>query len=122
MNVFKHFRGEIVAMIEAAMAAGELPAGLDLARVAVEPPRDAGHGDLATNAALVLAKPAGLAPRQVAERLLPRLATLAMVDEVGTAGPGFVNLRLNDDFWRQRLVDILVAGTDYGASNEGAGR
>jgi len=92
MNVFKHFRGEIVATIEAAMAAGDLPAGLDLARVAVEPPRDAGHGDLATNAAMVLAKPAELPPRQVAERLLPRLATLAMVDEVGIAGPGFVNL------------------------------
>jgi arginyl-tRNA synthetase len=122
MNVFKHFRGEIVSQIEAAMAAGELPAGLDLSRVAVEPPRDASHGDLATNSAMVLAKPAGLAPRQVAERLLPRLATLAMVEEVGIAGPGFVNLRLNDDFWRQRLVDILVAGTDYGASNEGAGR
>jgi len=122
MNVFKHFRGEIVSTIEAAMAAGEMPAGLDLSRVAVEPPRDASHGDLATNSAMVLAKPAGLAPRQVAERLLPRLATLAMVKEVGIAGPGFVNLRLNDDFWRQRLVDILVAGTDYGASNEGAGR
>jgi arginyl-tRNA synthetase len=122
MNVFKHFRGEIVAMIEAAMAAGELPAGLDLARVAVEPPRDASHGDLATNAAMVLAKPAGLAPRQLAERLLPRLAGLAMVDEVGIAGPGFINLRLGDGFWRQRLVDILTAGPGYGASDEGAGR
>ena len=122
MNVFKHFRGEIVATIEAAMAAGDLPAGLDLARVAVEPPRDAGHGDLATNAAMVLAKPADLPPRQVAERLLPRLATLAMVDEVGIAGPGFVNLRLNDEFWRQRLVEILAAGAAYGESTQGAGR
>jgi len=71
---------------------------------------------------MVLAKPAALPPRQVAERLLPRLATLAMVDEVGIAGPGFVNLRLNDAFWRERLVEILAAGAAYGESSLGAGR
>ena len=72
MNPFKHFRGAVIAAVEAAQADGELPAGLDLARVAVEPPREAGHGDLATNAAMVLAKPAGMNPRTLAERLRPR--------------------------------------------------
>jgi arginyl-tRNA synthetase len=121
MNPFKHFRGEVIAAIEAAQAAGELPAGLELARIAVEPPREAAHGDLATNAAMVLAKPAGMNPRALAEALRPRLVALPMVTGVEIAGPGFINLRLADDFWRQRLRDILTAGPDYGASDLGAG-
>jgi arginyl-tRNA synthetase len=121
MNPFKHFRGAVVAAVEAAQQAGELPAGLELARVAVEPPREAGHGDLATNAAMVLAKPAGMNPRALAEALRPRLAALPGVTAVEIAGPGFINLRLADDFWRERLRDILAAGAAYGDSDLGAG-
>jgi arginyl-tRNA synthetase len=121
MNPFKHFRGAVIAAIEAAQAAGALPAGLDLDRVAVEPPREAGHGDLATNAAMVLAKPARMNPRALADLLKAQLAALPMVTAVEIAGPGFLNLRLADDFWRERLRDILTAGPDYGASDIGAG-
>jgi arginyl-tRNA synthetase len=122
MNAFAHFHALIQAEIEALAAAGALPADLDLSRVAVEPPRDAAHGDIATNAAMVLAKPAGQAPRAVAETLARRLEKLPDVTGVSIAGPGFINLRLADGFWQARIADILAAGTDFGASKMGAGR
>ena len=121
MNVFKHFRSEIVAMIEAAMQAGELPVGLDLARVAVEPPRDPSHGDLATNAAMVLAKVAGKKPRDIAEPLLVRLKANPDVVDGAVAGPGFINLKIADGFWRERLRECLKEGIAYGDSQVGAG-
>ncbi len=102
--------------------AGELPGGLDLGRVTVEPPRDAAHGDLSTNAALVLAKPAGRKPRDVAEALAARLAGAPDVTEVSVAGPGFINLRLAEGLWQRCLGDVLRAGPDYGGSTLGAGR
>jgi len=79
MNAFAFFRQRIVAEIEALSAAGDLPAGLNTSRVTAEPPREASHGDIATNAAMVLAKPAGLAPRAIADKLAVRLANLAEV-------------------------------------------
>jgi arginyl-tRNA synthetase len=122
MNAFAYFRQLIIAEIEALSAAGELPPGLDMARVAVEPPREASHGDIATNAAMVLAKPAGIAPRLLAEKLAARFGRLADVDGVEIAGPGFINLRIADRFWQARIGDILAAGADYGASDVGGGR
>ena len=122
MNAFAHFHALILAEIEALAAAGELPAGLDTARVAVEPPREASHGDIATNAAMVLAKPAGMAPRALAGKLAERLGKLAGVTGVEIAGPGFINLKLADSFWQDRIADVLAAGRDYGASTIGAGR
>jgi arginyl-tRNA synthetase len=121
MNPFSHFRTIIVAEIEALARDGLLPLGLALDRVTVEPPRDPTHGDLSTNAAMVLSKPAGLAPRRFAELLVARLADQEDVVGAEIAGPGFINLRLADRFWQARLLDILEAGATYGDSRMGAG-
>ncbi len=103
MNLFADIRALVVAELEALMASGALPAGLDLSGVAVEPPRDAGHGEMATNAAMVLAKPAGMQPRAIAEALAARLMADPRVAGVDVAGPGFLNLRLEPVAW-QALV------------------
>ena len=121
-DIFSHFRFVVVGEIEALVKAGELPPGLDLSRVAIEPPRDPAHGDLSTNAAMVLAKPAKLAPRDLAQKLAVRLAKEADITAADIAGPGFINLRIADAFWQARLADILAAGTAYGDSAIGAGR
>ncbi|MBM3486275.1 MAG: arginine--tRNA ligase [Alphaproteobacteria bacterium] len=121
MNVFQTFRDLVVETLGALAAAGSLPAGLDLARVAVEPPRDPAHGDVSTNAALVLAKNAGQKPRAIAELLAARLGAHPDVAEAAVAGPGFVNLRLRDPFWQAQVPAIVAAGTGYGASTIGRG-
>ncbi|MGF1639635.1 MAG: arginine--tRNA ligase [Rhodospirillales bacterium] len=120
MNLFRHFRDRVVGEVEGLVAEGGLPPGLETARIAVEPPRDPGHGDVTTNAAMVLAAAAGLRPRDLAAMLLPRLAALPHVEAAEIAGPGFINLRLGDAFWHARLADILTAGTRYGDSALGA--
>ena len=89
--------------------------------MAVEPPRDASHGDLATNAAMVLAKGAGTNPRALAGLIAPKLEALPGVTEVAIAGPGFINLRLDDDVWRSELAAILAEGDAYGRSSVGEG-
>ncbi len=122
MNLFTHFRERVVAEVAALIAGGELPADLDLARIAVEPPRDPAHGDISTNAAMVLAKPAGKNPRELATRLAERLRALSDVTAADVAGPGFLNLRLADGFWHARLEEILGAGEAYGDSRIGRGR
>ena len=122
MNLFADIRELVVAELEALMAEGVLPAGLDLAGVAVEPPRDQGHGDMATNAAMVLAKPAGVAPRAIADALALRLMADPRVAGADVAGPGFLNLRLEAAAWQGLVRDVLVAGGGYGRSPLGAGR
>jgi arginyl-tRNA synthetase len=121
MNLFRYFQAELRAEIEWMVGAGALPAGLDLSRFVVEPPRDPTHGDLSTNAAMVLAKPAGVKPRDLAERLAERLRRHPEVTEVAVAGPGFLNFRLADPFWHERLRDVLRAGPGYGDSGMGGG-
>jgi arginyl-tRNA synthetase len=122
MNLFSHFHAVIVAAIEEMMRAGEAPAGLEAGRIAVEPPRDPAHGDVSTNAAMVLAKAARMAPRVFAERLGARLGRLPEVASADVAGPGFLNLRLEDSFWHARLAEIVLAGPAYGDCAMGAGR
>jgi arginyl-tRNA synthetase len=114
MNLFKHFRDQIITIVGRLAAAGSLPADLDTGKVTAEPPREAAHGDVATNAAMVLSKAAGLKPRDLAEMLAAELRKVADVTAVDIAGPGFINLRLADSFWAARLADILVAGAAYG--------
>ena len=97
-----------------------VPADANRRGVTVEPPRDPSHGDLATNAAMVLSKAAGVAPRALAEQLKPKLETLPGVMSADIAGPGFINLRLADDTWRDELVTILGQGERYGLSTVGA--
>ena len=119
MNPYRHFIGEIESALRAMQAAGELPAGLDFSALTAEPPRDPAHGDIATNAAMVLAKPAGKKPRDIAEALLVRLRANPDVVDGAVAGPGFINLKVRDSFWRARLGDCLRAGIAYGDSQVG---
>jgi len=122
MNLFAHFHDVVAADVLALAEAGALPEGLDLSRIAVEPPRDPAHGDLSTNAAMVLAKPAGMNPRELAQRLAERLRSHGDVVSAEVAGPGFLNLKLADSFWHARLAEILRAGPAYGDSRMGQGR
>jgi arginyl-tRNA synthetase len=122
MNLFSEIRALVIGEIEAMMAAGDLPAGLDLAAVAVEPPRDAAHGDMATNAAMVLAKPAGKAPRAIAEALSARMLGDPRIASAEVAGPGFLNFRLQTPVWQEVLKSALVAGSAFGRAEIGAGQ
>ena len=118
MNLYNYFRDVVLKELQAI----ELPPGLDMARVMVEPTRDPKHGDIATNAAMVLAKPAGRNPRQLAEALKARLVGHPDVVNAEVAGPGFLNLTLSPGFWHLQLKELLEAGVAYGDSRAGAGR
>jgi arginyl-tRNA synthetase len=122
MNIFADFNARIVRAVEALDLKDKEGAALDLSRIAVEPPRDASHGDLATNAAMVLAKPTGQNPRALAEKLAEALRGDADVASAEIAGPGFVNLRLKDAFWHAHMVALLGEGRNYGRSTIGGGR
>ena len=115
------FAGHIDNALNALEQAGTLPAGLPRSNVTVEPPRDAAHGDLATNAAMVLAKGAGTNPRALAEALVAELGKLPEVTEASIAGPGFINLRISDAAWLAEVRAIAALGGDYGRSTMGQG-
>ncbi len=115
------FVGHIAAALDALEAAGTLPGGLNRAAVTVEPPRDPSHGDLATNAAMVLAKPAGMNPRALAELLVTELLKVPGVASAEIAGPGFINLRVNAAAWLAELRAIAALGANYGRSTMGQG-
>lgn len=115
------FVGHIAAALDALESAGTLPGGLNRAAVTAEPPRDPSHGDLATNAAMVLAKPAGTNPRQLAEALVGELSKVPVVSAAEIAGPGFINLRLAPSAWLAELRAMAALGADYGRSTLGAG-
>ncbi|WP_273500896.1 arginine--tRNA ligase [Paracoccus sphaerophysae] len=121
MNLFADIRSLVIDALTALTAQGRLPAGLDLAAVAVEPPRDPAHGDMATNAAMVLAKPAGMKPRDIAEALAAELAADPRVTSAEVAGPGFLNLRLAPGLWRDVVAAALAEGRDYGRVPAGQG-
>ncbi len=120
-NVFKLFQGAIETSVDELARAGLLPGGLDLTRVAVEPPREPEHGDLACNVGMVLAKPARQKPRDIAQKVGERLAATPGlgVTSFSVDGPGFLNLRLEDAVWHQVLRAVLEAGTAYGDSQIG---
>ena len=122
MNIFKELLELVKSEIEHLSEAGELPGGLDVSGVLVEPPRDPQHGDVATNAAMVLAKRAGKAPREIAALLAARLGQREGVAAVDVAGPGFINLRLEADFWHAALARISASGERYGAFDMGRGK
>lgn len=121
MNIFRHFETRVNAILTELTSEGGLPEGLDFSRVTIEPPRDPSHGDLSTNAAMVLSKPAGMKPRDLADQLAKRLESERGVTEVSVAGPGFINLRLSNDVWFEGIGDVLKAGADFGASDMGTG-
>jgi len=119
LSLYAQYAALLDGVLDDLVADGSLPADIDRRNVTVEPPRDPAHGDLATNAAMVLAKGAGTNPRALAEAIKPKLAALPPVTAVEIAGPGFINLRLNADAWRDELKTILREGDDYGLSSVG---
>lgn len=121
MNLFAEMRAGVIAALDQMTAEGTLPQGLDFAAVTVEPPRDAAHGDMATNAAMVLAKAAGKKPREIADALAAKLAAGPRVTAAEVAGPGFLNLRLAPTVWADVTRAVLAEGTGYGRSELGQG-
>ena len=121
MNLFDHFHTLVMDAIDGLVDDGVLPEGIDTGRISVEPPREAAHGDVTTNAAMLLAKPAGKKPRDIAEPLAEKLRAGSFVAAVDIAGPGFINLSLEPAFWAERLGEVLRAGISYGDSSIGAG-
>ncbi len=122
MNLFSELHHLVIGSLNDMVAEGALPDGLDFANVAVEPPRDPAHGDMATNAAMVLAKPAGLKPRDIAAGLADKLAADPRIAVAEVAGPGFLNLRLEPAAWHRVVAAALTAGAGFGASRMGQGR
>ncbi|HEU4381518.1 MAG TPA: arginine--tRNA ligase [Hyphomicrobiaceae bacterium] len=121
LNVYALVRGRVVEALHALAREGGLAAGLDLANVEVSPPRDAAYGDLACNAAMVLAKAAKMKPRDIADRLAAKLRADADIEKVEVAGPGFLNMSFVPAFWHQVVSAILKEGADYGRAGIGKG-
>ena len=121
MSLYAFYAGLLDQALDTLVADGSLPDGLDRKNVAVEPPRDAAHGDLATNVAMVLAKPAATNPRALAGLIAPLIEAMVGVASVEVAGPGFINIRLQEQVWRDELAAILVEGDAYGRSSVGQG-
>jgi arginyl-tRNA synthetase len=119
-HLFADVLSRVHTICSALASEGGWPAGIDLSRVVVEPPRDASHGDMATNAAMVLAKEAKLKPRDLAEQIAGRLRDDALVASVDVAGPGFINLTLKPSAWWNELRAVLQAGTSYGRNAAGS--
>ncbi|TDL90971.1 arginine--tRNA ligase [Meridianimarinicoccus aquatilis] len=122
MNLFDDIKALVLDALASMTANGALPEGLDFGNVNVEPPRDPAHGDMATNAAMVLAKPAKLKPRDIAQTLVELLAADPRIALAEVAGPGFINLRLSDGVWQGLVSRVLETGTEYGRSQMGQGR
>jgi len=121
LSLYAHYSALLDGVLDDLAADGTIPAELNRRAVAVEPPRDASHGDLATNAAMVLAKPAGTNPRALAEAIKAKLEAVPTITSVEIAGPGFINLRLSPQSWRAELHTILSEGDAYGQSTIGGG-
>ncbi|AMO72276.1 arginine--tRNA ligase [Sphingorhabdus sp. M41] len=121
MMLFQIFQKHIDAILDELTEAGILPAEIDRSNVTLEPPRDASHGDLSTNAAMVLSKPAGMKPRDLAEKIAEKLGALADVQSVDIAGPGFINLRVAAPVLLGELLEIEQLGAEYGRSDKGRG-
>ena len=122
MNLFADIRTLVLECLLGMVTAGQLPGGLAMQNVTVEPPRDPAHGDMATNAAMVLAKPAGQKPRDIAEALAARLIEDDRITSAEVAGPGFLNLRLAPAVWQAVVASVLAAGTGFGRATLGQGK
>ena len=122
MNLFADIRSLVLSTLDTLVADGFLPEGLSFDAITVEPPRDAAHGDMATNAAMVLAKPARMKPRDIAEKLAAKLAEDPRITAADVAGPGFLNLRLSAAVWQGVVAAVLGQGTDFGRGDLGQGK
>jgi arginyl-tRNA synthetase len=121
MHRFAQMRQQSLEIIQQLQSEGTLPADLATDNITVDLPRDASHGDMAINAAMVLAKPAGMNPRALAELLVEKLKSLPAVEKVEIAGPGFINLTMQPAYWQSLVIEVLNAGLDYGNGRIGAG-
>ncbi|OLY47206.1 arginyl-tRNA synthetase [Bartonella apis] len=122
MNIFNEFEQKIKELLQHSDIKTKDGSPLDLSRMSIEAPRDPSHGDLATNAAMVLSKSVGCNPRALAERIATLLETDKDIESVNVAGPGFINLRLTDGFWRNVLKTIIKSGSSFGRSELGLGK
>ena len=122
MNIFNLFEAEFKSIVETMKVEEILPADVDTRRVVFELPRDASHGDLACNAAMVLAKQVGAKPRDLAAQFATRLQAIDGVTDIEIAGPGFINMRVKPALWAAELTAIIAAGDDYGRNDSGQGR
>ncbi|MBP1847981.1 arginyl-tRNA synthetase [Rhizobium petrolearium] len=122
MNLFADFETRIKNALEALDIIKEKRSEVDFGRIAIEPPRDPSHGDVATNAAMVLAKPLGTNPRALADIIAASLRNDSDVSEVSVAGPGFINIRLATGYWQRLLSSVIAGGLGYGRSTLGQGR
>ena len=122
MNIFNLFEAEFKSIVETMKVEEILPADVDTGRVVFELPRDASHGDLACNAAMVLAKQVGAKPRDLAAQFATRLQAIDGVTDIEIAGPGFINMRVKPALWAAELTAIIAAGDDYGRNDSGQGR
>jgi len=122
MNLFIDFGLRVKAVLEQLESVKAIRETLDFSRIGVEPPRDASHGDIATNAAMVLAKPLGTNPRALAELIVTALKDDPDISEVSVAGPGFINIRLSIGYWQKLLASMIADGEDYGRNGIGLGR
>ena len=120
MNLYHHFQKQIETIVAELVSEGVLGKDTDAKRVTVEPPRDPSLGDLTTNAAMVLAKQAGLKPRDLAQMVADKLSAIEYVSATSIAGPGFINFVLDKEFWQRQLRQIVLTGPEYGASTMGA--
>ncbi|MDB3878907.1 arginine--tRNA ligase [Amylibacter sp.] len=121
MNLFSDIRSLVISSLEKLQSDGALPKGLNFENVTVEPPRDSSHGDMSTNAAMVLSKPSGMNPRDIAEALTVLLASDERVISADVAGPGFLNLRLKQDYWTSIIPFVIKAGVNFGRATIGSG-
>jgi arginyl-tRNA synthetase len=121
LSLYAQYAALLDGVLDELQSEGAVPVAIDRRHVAVEPPRDPSHGDLATNAAMVLAKQAQTNPRALAELIKPKLEAVPAVSSIEVAGPGFINLRLSPDAWRDELRTILREGEQYGRSDAGKG-
>ena len=122
MNIFNEFEQKIKELLQHSDIKTKDGSPLDLSRMSIEAPRDPSHGDLATNAAMVLSKSVGCNPRALAEKIATLLETDKDIESVNVAGPGFINLRLTDGFWRNVLKTIIKSGSSFGRSELGLGK
>ena len=119
MNIFSDYRERIESHVIALQKSGIIPGGIDMSRATIEPPRDASHGDLASNMAMLLAKPAGMKPRDIAEHIAKRLKNDRDIASVEIAGPGFINIRLKHEIWHKLIDAVLKSGQAFGRSDMG---
>lgn len=122
MHIFKQVHNKIISSLKELEKSGFLPNNSDFSAVTAEPPRDSSHGDVATNAAMVLAKPSGKNPRVIAEELIKILKNDKDIEHIEIAGPGFINIRLNKNIWLNEVLTILEEEKGYGNSDIGGGQ